>query len=129
MQPFDVAIIGAGPAGSHAAWKLARAGARVALLDGSHPREKPCGGGVTGRALDMLRHAFGTDATDSKGAARRIDAVAIRGASFQNREQRAHIGFDACPSVPELVVASRAQFDSALRRPRKLPAPPTCPFG
>jgi menaquinone-9 beta-reductase len=114
MQPFDVAIVGAGPAGSHAAWKLARAGARVALLDGSHPREKPCGGGVTGRALDMLRHAFGADATDSKGAAKAIDAVAIRSASFQNGQQRAHIGFDARPSVPELVVASRAQFDSAL---------------
>src|SRR3954470_20210942 len=50
---FDVAIIGAGPAGAIAARDLARAGARVALIDGSHPREKPCGGGVTSRALAL----------------------------------------------------------------------------
>jgi geranylgeranyl reductase family protein len=49
----DVAVIGAGPAGAVAARDLARSGARVALIDGSHPREKPCGGGVTGRALDL----------------------------------------------------------------------------
>jgi flavin-dependent dehydrogenase len=55
MDRFDVAIVGAGPAGCRAAWRLARAGARVALFDGSHPREKPCGGGVTGRALDLVR--------------------------------------------------------------------------
>lgn len=37
-----------------AARQLARSGARVALVDGSHPREKACGGGVTGRALAQL---------------------------------------------------------------------------
>src|SRR5512133_353359 len=52
---FDVAIVGAGPAGSRAAWRLARAGARVIVFDGSHPREKPCGGGVTGRALRLVQ--------------------------------------------------------------------------
>ena len=52
---FDVAVVGAGPAGTSAAWCLARSGARVALLDASHPREKPCGGGLTGRALAGLR--------------------------------------------------------------------------
>src|SRR5687768_6932952 len=36
---YDVAIVGAGPAGSWAAYRLARGGARVALLDASHPRE------------------------------------------------------------------------------------------
>ncbi len=42
-----VAVVGAGPAGSLAALRLARAGHRVELFDPSHPREKPCGGGVT----------------------------------------------------------------------------------
>jgi geranylgeranyl reductase family protein len=51
---WDVAVVGAGPAGALAAYRLARRGARVALIDGSHPREKPCGGGVTGRALDLV---------------------------------------------------------------------------
>ncbi|HTM23783.1 MAG TPA: NAD(P)/FAD-dependent oxidoreductase [Vicinamibacterales bacterium] len=53
MPDFDALIIGAGPAGTMAAWTLAKRGARVALVDPSHPREKPCGGGVTGRALEF----------------------------------------------------------------------------
>src|SRR5579863_7646213 len=51
---FDVIVVGAGPAGATAARHLAQSGARVALVDSSHPREKPCGGGVTGRALTLL---------------------------------------------------------------------------
>jgi geranylgeranyl diphosphate/geranylgeranyl-bacteriochlorophyllide a reductase len=50
----DVAIVGGGPAGALTACRLASAGARVVIFDASHPREKPCGGGVTGRALDMV---------------------------------------------------------------------------
>jgi geranylgeranyl reductase family protein len=52
---YDVAIVGAGPAGSVAAYRLADAGANVLLLDkASFPRDKPCGGGVTGRAARLL---------------------------------------------------------------------------
>jgi flavin-dependent dehydrogenase len=49
-----VAVVGAGPSGSLLAWRLARDGADVTIFDPSHPREKPCGGGVTARALDRL---------------------------------------------------------------------------
>jgi flavin-dependent dehydrogenase len=49
---FDVLIVGAGPAGSLAAERLACGGARVALFDGRPPQEaKACGGGVTSKAL------------------------------------------------------------------------------
>jgi geranylgeranyl reductase family protein len=52
MTGFDVLIVGAGPAGSFAAEKLATAGVRVALFDGRVPGEpKACGGGVTSKAL------------------------------------------------------------------------------
>jgi geranylgeranyl reductase family protein len=55
VPTYDVAIIGAGPAGSTAAYRLANAGARVLLLDkATFPRDKSCGGGVTGRAARLL---------------------------------------------------------------------------
>src|SRR5215831_13992925 len=42
-KPYDVAIVGAGPAGSASAILLARAGWRIALVDrSSFPRDKPC---------------------------------------------------------------------------------------
>src|SRR5437763_11435068 len=54
---FDVLIVGAGPAGSFAAERLARAGVRVALFDGRPPGEpKACGGGVTSKALRAWPH-------------------------------------------------------------------------
>src|SRR5262245_35457132 len=44
MQPFDVAIVGAGPAGSSCAAFCAMAGLRTLLLDREKfPREKVCG--------------------------------------------------------------------------------------
>jgi flavin-dependent dehydrogenase len=49
-----VAVVGAGPAGSLLAGRLAAGGVEVALFDASHPREKPCGGGLTLKALDAL---------------------------------------------------------------------------
>src|SRR5919109_1392299 len=55
MSAFDVAVVGAGPAGSTAAYRLATAGARVLLVDrATFPRDKPCGGGVTVRAAKQL---------------------------------------------------------------------------
>ena len=42
--PYDVVIVGAGPAGSTAAYYLGMQGYRVALVDKkSFPRHKPCG--------------------------------------------------------------------------------------
>jgi flavin-dependent dehydrogenase len=51
---MNVAVVGAGPAGALLAFHLARDGASVTLFDASHPREKPCGGGVTAKALALL---------------------------------------------------------------------------
>ena len=47
-------MIGAGPAGSRAAGRLARAGHEVRLFDRSFDREKPCGGGVPWCGLGQL---------------------------------------------------------------------------
>jgi geranylgeranyl reductase family protein len=51
VTKYDVAVVGGGPSGSTTAHLLAKAGVKVVLLDRARfPREKPCGGGVTGRA-------------------------------------------------------------------------------
>jgi len=55
MERFDVLVVGAGPAGSTAAYRLAAQGARVLLADkATFPRDKPCGGGLTLRAVRQL---------------------------------------------------------------------------
>jgi geranylgeranyl reductase family protein len=55
MQRFDALVVGAGPAGSTAAYRLAAGGASVLLVDKARfPRDKPCGGGLTYRAVRAL---------------------------------------------------------------------------
>ena len=55
MDRFDAIVVGAGPAGSVTAYRLATAGASVLLLDRARfPRDKPCGGGLTQRAVRQL---------------------------------------------------------------------------
>ncbi|MCA1615232.1 MAG: NAD(P)/FAD-dependent oxidoreductase [Acidobacteria bacterium] len=66
---YDLLVVGAGPAGSFAAERLARGGARVALFDGRPPNEpKACGGGVTSKALKAWPHL-------SDAAGRTVDEV------------------------------------------------------
>ena len=55
VERFDAIVVGAGPAGSATALRLARGGARVLLADKKRfPRDKACGGGLTGRAVREL---------------------------------------------------------------------------
>jgi len=97
VDRFDVVIVGAGPAGAVAARDVARAGMSVALIDGSHPREKPCGGGVTGRALALV------------GTGISVGAPA-RTVTFESGARRSTI-----PLRDDYVhIFSRAAFDAAL---------------
>jgi geranylgeranyl reductase family protein len=111
-----VSIIGAGPAGAMAALRLARAGALVSLFDPSHPREKPCGGGLTGRALALI-----ADFIDIRS----LPAVVVRSAIIEPQasadgptpsENAAEVPLVARGGAPQLslVVLSRAVFDRAL---------------
>ena len=54
---MKIAVVGAGPAGALLAFRLASRGASVTVYDASHPREKPCGGGLTAKALALLPDA------------------------------------------------------------------------
>src|SRR3954469_9592134 len=52
MARYDALVVGGGPAGSTTALRLAEAGASVLLVDKARfPRDKPCGGGLTMRAV------------------------------------------------------------------------------
>ena len=52
---YDVLVVGAGPAGSTTARECASRGLSVLMLDRAEfPRDKPCGGGVTIRAANLL---------------------------------------------------------------------------
>jgi geranylgeranyl reductase family protein len=109
MERFDVLVVGAGPAGSATAIHLARAGASVLLADKARfPRDKPCGGGLTGRALRHLpcpvdpvvehvvdrmvvRAAYGRKVTRQSGE-RLIDMTQRRRLDLHLAEQAAAAG-------------------------------------
>lgn len=50
----DIAIVGGGPAGAYLGYLLGRKGIPATIYDDSHPREKPCGGGITPSALERF---------------------------------------------------------------------------
>ena len=100
MKPFDVLIVGAGPAGSFAAELLARGGAKVALFDGRpEGTPKACGGGVTAKALKawpQLLNAAGRTINE-------LDLYAPSG-------KKLHLKLDE-----PFAIYSRVVFDSYLR--------------
>lgn len=56
-QLYDVAVVGAGPAGSTAARYLAKEGLSVCLIDKDNfPRDKPCGGGFSETLLNEFSY-------------------------------------------------------------------------
>src|SRR5271166_2838768 len=65
---FDIAIVGAGPAGSSAAITAARFGAKIVIFEsGEFPRHKVCGEFVSAESLGIL-----TDLVQSVSDADRI---------------------------------------------------------
>jgi geranylgeranyl reductase family protein len=63
----DVVVVGAGPAGSAAAWQLRQGGRDVVVLEKAEfPREKVCGDGLTPRGVQALRD-IGVDTSPRAG--------------------------------------------------------------
>ncbi len=75
--PANIAIVGGGPAGAFAASLLAGAGRNVTLFDERMAWEKPCGGGLTAKALD--RYPFLRDNLQPKKIVRRVEMSLLGG--------------------------------------------------
>jgi menaquinone-9 beta-reductase len=74
---YDVAIVGAGPAGAATAIHLARGGQRVALLDRAvFPRDKPCAEYLS-PAAEPLLHALGVGASVESARPHRLRGFRI----------------------------------------------------
>ena len=104
---FDLAVIGAGPAGSAAAITAARAGARVALFEARQfPRHKVCGEFVSAEALHLLSFLLGQD--DS--ASELLDAAPVI------RRTRLWLGARKLEAMvsPEALSITRYRLDATL---------------
>jgi menaquinone-9 beta-reductase len=105
---WDVVVVGAGPAGSIAALVLARAGARVALVDkAAFPRDKACGDLIGPRGVSLLDElgllvpAVGTEGD-----------LLVAGPSGRRSRLPAFSGRTYCDHA---VVVPRLAFDDSLR--------------
>ncbi len=106
MTAWDVAVVGAGPAGAAAALSAARAGARTVLLEREPalPRYKRCGGGMIGAAQVAVALA-GVD----------LDALALDRVGRITFTSKGRAGFTRS-AEPFLPMVLRAQLDEALVR-------------
>jgi len=92
---FDVAVIGAGPAGAAAAIAASRSGARVALFERSaFPRTKVCGCCLTARAVAELRALGAGAAVDGARELRSVRVACGTGSIELRREAGVAIGRD-----------------------------------
>ncbi|MGW1204860.1 geranylgeranyl reductase family protein [Streptomyces cyaneofuscatus] len=107
-EDAQVIVVGAGPAGSSAAYHLARAGVDVILLEKARfPREKVCGDGLTPRAVHQLIR-MGVDIS-APGWTR------SRGMRWVAGKHRVHIDWPALGRYPDFGLSrSRHDFDDIL---------------
>lgn len=100
---FDLIVIGAGPAGSAAALVAAQGGLSVALVDrAAFPRDKLCGGGISGRAQGHLDRVFGA----------LPDGLMHPVSQIRLRHRGAELGMQTCD--PPFRTTMRRAFDAVL---------------
>ena len=98
----DVIIIGAGVAGSSAAYHLVNAGLKVLVLEKAKlPRYKTCGGGVIKRAAGLL--PFSIDSV--------IERSLVRADIF---DQENNLHFRVEKNYPAILMVMRADFDNLI---------------
>jgi geranylgeranyl reductase family protein len=77
LQEEEIAIVGGGPAGAYLGYCLAKEGIYATIFDDSHPREKPCGGGLSHLALKKFPIIKKT--AGPKGIGRKIRIISPNG--------------------------------------------------
>jgi geranylgeranyl reductase family protein len=105
-EPWDVVVVGAGPAGASAARAAAAQGARTLLLDRARlPRYKTCGGGLLGASFGAIPPDVDIPVKET------IDTITF---TYRGRLARTH------RSDEELLrMINRDEFDLALVRAAK----------
>ena len=99
---YEVVIVGSGPAGALAAIDLARHGIRVCLVEqATHPRYKPCGGGVLARASHLLP----TEVVPAVDHSCHVVELHFTGKNLRFRTER---------SRPVISMTMRSEFDRLL---------------
>ncbi len=102
-RSYDVIIAGAGPAGSTLGYELARMGISVLILEKERlPRYKPCAGGITVKAANML-------GLDISAVTRSV----VHGARVTYRKNKA---FTKWYDQPLIYTVMRDEFDHLLVR-------------
>jgi geranylgeranyl reductase family protein len=105
-KAVDVIVAGAGPAGAVAARTLAAAGVKTLLVDrAAFPRNKPCGGGISVRAL---RRFPWLEAGLAGVDVHRVGAIHLEGPDGSS--------FDVSRPEPAVLLIRRVEFDHALVR-------------
>jgi len=106
-EKFDLVIAGGGPSGSSAAWQAAQTGAKVVVLDKAvFPRDKPCGDGLTARAVSYLQKM---GLADEVAKFHRINRVTVYSPS------RWELTFPKRPGMPDHGhTVSRTELDTLL---------------
>src|SRR5450759_5698501 len=96
----DIAIVGGGPAGAMCGERLARSGYNVTIYDDHLAWEKPCGGGLTHKAIQA--YPFLLDGPYPKKLIRNVELISSKG-------HRAHLTLDQ-----PIVIYSRTVLNGLL---------------